>query len=112
MYKVSDLCYRCGDCIKACPAPGTITNIVPGKVRINSFTCINCDQCVVVCRFGLISKEHKEPARDILDIAAEFQESNGTFNATAEEFENDYHSVEQALPEVKPVITRKRSRRK
>lgn len=54
MIAVSDDCYRCGACIDACPVPNTITNILPGKVRVNTFSCIDCQQCLPVCRFGYI----------------------------------------------------------
>jgi Fe-S-cluster-containing hydrogenase component 2 len=108
MYKVSDLCYRCGDCIKACPVPGTITNILPGKVLINDYTCISCNQCVVVCRFSLITKEQEEPAPDLLALAETFQEPNATSNITPEQFAELYRSEEASR--TKPV--KKNRRRK
>lgn len=55
MILVSDLCFRCNACKEACPAPGTITKIMPGRVRINHGTCIDCEQCLPACPVGALS---------------------------------------------------------
>jgi len=94
MLAVSDFCYRCGDCITACPVPGTITNILPGKVRINSFSCIDCNQCIPVCRFGLITKE-KEAVTEVESIDILAMAAPDTVDVPAEK---------------KPVLKRKRAK--
>lgn len=57
MIRVDDACCRCGDCLRACPVPGTITAILDGKVRINATTCIDCKQCLPSCMFGYLGWE-------------------------------------------------------
>ena len=74
--EVSKDCYRCGDCINACPVPGTITNILPGIVRVNPTTCIECRQCLPVCRFKYISyvkteEQLPEEVPNIVDMLAQ-----------------------------------------
>lgn len=107
MLKVSDNCYRCGDCIKACPVPGTITNKMAGKVRINSYSCIECKQCLPVCRFNLITYEVSgdtlEALPNLLEIAASLNK---------EEAKESFLEALETIPELKEKAKKKVSRKK
>ena len=67
-----NICYNCGECVEGCPT-GSLVNVVHGdrylapfgsgghgsggqvpctKVEFNSSKCIECDQCIKVCRFN------------------------------------------------------------
>lgn len=74
MITVSDDCYRCGACIAACPVPGTITNILPGKVLVNPVTCVDCRQCLPTCRFNYLTWQpnpQEEPAPVVEQVEAD-----------------------------------------
>ena len=53
------VCLQCEDaaCIKVCPTGALYHNEELGIVDINQEKCIHCNQCVVACPFGNITKE-------------------------------------------------------
>lgn len=64
-------CNHCGECVGGCPS-GAL-NIIDGKVVYDYDKCINCDQCISVCKYSSSPKIRNLEVSDLIVEVKKYQ---------------------------------------
>lgn len=65
------VCRNCGDCVDTCPADAL--TMINGKIKYDKSKCIECDKCIMVCKYQSTPKALLYSKEELINIIKKYK---------------------------------------